>query len=48
MFNYIHKWMDARIYYDFGAMQIVFVAFTPSLMFAGLAQTVTLQDMISW
>lgn len=29
-------------------MQIVFVVFTPSLMFASLAKTVTLQDIISW
>ncbi|GAB2282906.1 hypothetical protein Dimus_017441 [Dionaea muscipula] len=28
--------------------KIVFVVFTPSLMFANLAQTVTLQDIISW
>ncbi|XP_048230931.1 protein PIN-LIKES 7 [Ricinus communis] len=28
--------------------KIVFVVFTPSLMFASLAQTVTLQDIISW
>ncbi|KAJ9670970.1 hypothetical protein PVL29_027109 [Vitis rotundifolia] len=28
--------------------KIVFVAFTPSLMFAGLAQTITFQNMISW
>ncbi|XP_022855039.1 protein PIN-LIKES 7 [Olea europaea var. sylvestris] len=28
--------------------KIVFMVFTPSLMFANLAQTVTLQDIISW
>lgn len=28
--------------------KIVFVVFTPSLMFASLAKTVTLQDIISW
>ncbi|CAN8257787.1 unnamed protein product [Cochlearia groenlandica] len=28
--------------------KVVFVLFAPSLMFANLAQTVTLQDMISW
>ncbi|XVF62325.1 hypothetical protein PTKIN_Ptkin08bG0208200 [Pterospermum kingtungense] len=28
--------------------KLVFVAFTPSLMFASLAKTVTLQDIISW
>ncbi|OMO55675.1 Auxin efflux carrier, partial [Corchorus capsularis] len=28
--------------------KLVFVAFTPSLMFANLAKTVTLQDIISW
>lgn len=28
--------------------QIVFMLFTPSLMFASLAKTVTLQDIISW
>lgn len=29
-------------------LQIVFMVFTPSLMFASLAKTVTLQDIISW
>lgn len=29
-------------------MQIVYVVFTPALMFASLAKTVTLQDIISW
>lgn len=29
-------------------MQIVFAVFSPSLMFANLAKTVTLQDVISW
>ncbi|KAM0022104.1 putative membrane transport protein [Helianthus debilis subsp. tardiflorus] len=28
--------------------KIVFVAFTPSLIFASLAKTVTLEDIISW
>lgn len=28
--------------------QIVFIVFTPSLMFASLAKTVTLEDIISW
>nr|DAD41857.1 TPA_asm: hypothetical protein HUJ06_016180 [Nelumbo nucifera] len=35
---------DARRYIN----KVVFVVFTPSLMFACLAQTVTLQDIISW
>lgn len=29
-------------------LQLVFVVFTPCLMFANLAQTVTLEDIISW
>nr|GMC76855.1 protein PIN-LIKES 7-like [Ipomoea batatas]GMD12680.1 protein PIN-LIKES 7-like [Ipomoea batatas] len=35
---------DARRYLN----KVVFVAFTPSLTFASLARTVTLQDIISW
>lgn len=31
-----------------GTLQIVFMVFTPSLMFASLAKTVTLEDIISW
>lgn len=29
-------------------IQIVFVVFTPSLMFASVAKTVTFDDIISW
>jgi predicted permease len=36
--------VDARVSLN----KIVFMVFTPSLMFASLAQTVTLQDIISW
>lgn len=32
----------------FAKMQIVFMVFTPSLMFASLAKTVTLHDILSW
>jgi len=28
--------------------KVVFTVFTPSLMFASLAKTVTLEDVISW
>ncbi|KAF6154313.1 hypothetical protein GIB67_026769 [Kingdonia uniflora] len=40
--NLLHD--DARRYMN----KIVFIVFTPSLMFASLAKTVTLQDIISW
>ncbi|CAH2051435.1 unnamed protein product [Thlaspi arvense] len=36
--------VEARNYMN----KVVFVVFAPALMFANLAQTVTLQDMISW
>ena len=29
-------------------LQIVFVVFTPSLMFASLAETVTFEDLVAW
>lgn len=30
------------------SQQVIFVVFTPALMFASLAQSVTFQDLISW
>lgn len=36
------------VFFFFLLLQIVFMVFTPSLMFANLAKTVTLQDIISW
>ncbi|KAG9442549.1 hypothetical protein H6P81_018403 [Aristolochia fimbriata] len=40
--NVLHA--DARKYMN----KVVFIVFTPSLMFASLAKTVTLQEIISW
>ena len=32
----------------YATQQVIFVVFTPALMFANLAQSVTFEDLISW
>lgn len=53
LFSYYHAFIISYIYISsliniFRCTQLVFVVFTPCIMFANLAQTVTLQDIISW
>lgn len=45
--NFIYIYISSLINI-FRCTQLVFVVFTPCIMFANLAQTVTLQDIISW
>lgn len=39
---------SAKKIFMYVELQIVFMVFTPALLYSSLAETVTLQDIISW